>query len=513
MATIGHSITRNIGLSWIGHFLYVATQVARIPLLYRIFEEHARGTWFLMISIIGFLGMLELGLGGALTRYYARSFGLTSSKNGAGHLSFEILASNAKTIFSGLGMGGFVVCFVAGYGYLRTLDIFHQFTLGILVAWLLLSVGQGIAMTSQQYSALLNARGYVGMGSLIQAASSMCSIVLLIPALLFRGSLVYVSLVDVLRTAVVLSILRQYCRRHITEYFPITWSFNWSVFVLLLRNSLIPSLAMMGAALVSNTDSMYISSLLDIRKVSDYYNSQQLVTQLFNLCTLIMTSALPSLFTTFGGGDIALFRSLYHRILKYSVIFYAACGSYVLFTGKHILELWLGPGHYIGFPVLSCLVLFYFMEMQNSLFQVVQFSRERYPMVWTYWFSASLRFGITLFLIRHYGLVGVVLGKLVAQLCTTDWFSAYFCLKSLEAWPFNRARLKKALGIYCPVFVFLTVGYATRISAYGRLPSLILQTCAYGMLALPALFIFMDRETRERLSLRFRRLLLLAPEG
>lgn len=513
------SIQFNIGLSWLSQILYVAAQLIRVHILYKIFAESSRGTWFLMVSITGFVVFLELGFSGAFTRFYARSFGAESGENEAflherniPRFSFQHLAENAKIIFSVLSVLAFGVTFFGGLFYLHTVDTFPLFSGGITLSWLFFSLSQGFLMRSFQYSSVLQGRRFVGLDSMVKTGGIILSTLLVLPAVFFRASLVYVSFVELLRGTATFYLLLYSCRRHVPEYVRIAPFFDKNIFKKLWKSSLIPFLAGIGASFFYNTDSFYIASLINVGIVSDYYNTQQIIAQLFGFCISMTSSAFPTLLSIFGTGNMDEFRALYGKTIRYSVMLYAFFGIYILFSGKYIVTLWLGHGHFVGYPILISLLVFYFFELQTAIFINAQFSMEKYPMIWAFWVSAILRYAFTLIFFDsfHLHLLAVIFGKIAAQLLTIGWVGAYFFLKTVNAWPLNFSRFRTALAIYSPIAIFGILGYATRFTSTQVWQGLIFQSFAYMSLAALAAYFLIGKAMRDNMFFRFKRFLALS---
>jgi len=505
------SIAHNVGLSWLSQLLYVFSQAVRVIFLYRLLETGGRGTWFLMISVLGFAAFFELGFTAAFSRFYARGFGSAEADGGSfletkkiQYFSFEKLASNAKVLFTGLGVIGFLLSFVIGLVYLHSVSTFKLFPGGVTLAWFLLSLSQGILFVGYQYSAVLQGRGYPGMDAIIKSGVIFVSLLLLIPAFFIRSSLVYLSLVEVLKAVMTLFILRTVCLQRIKAYFSVPFSFDRSTFFVLFRSSIFPTLTGLGAAFALNTDPMYIASWLDVREVSDYYNAHQFISQLFTFCIVLTSSSFPALLSVFAQGNPQAYRQLYFKVLKYSILIYGLLGGYVLFSGQTILQLWLGRGHAVSFIVLALLLIFSFLEMQASIFGNAQFTVEKYPLLWAYWISAGIRYPISIILMMKFGLSGVVAAKIIAQALTVDWLSAYFCLKVVGSWPLDLKRLRSGFALYVPLFVFVVFGLVTRIPSNSLILKLLLQSLGYFALALPAFYFFSDKDFREKMFLRLK---------
>lgn len=502
MKTIRH----NVGLSWASQALYIAVQLLKVPILYRIFEGTARDTWFLMVSMMAFVAFLEMGFTSSFVRFYARSFGAHDGpaqaalqKKNIPNFPFDVLAGTSKRLFLWLGLFAFLIAFPGGLLYLRTVGTFSNFTIGIIAAWGLLALSQGIIMNAFQYSSVLQGRGYVGIEALIRAGGSLVSVLLLAPAIFFRSSLSYVAFTELARGIAMLILFLYYCKKYVPEYFRVKPFFETLVFKKLWLSSALPFLGNIGASLFYNTDAMFIASWLSIGMVSDYYNTNQAVTQLYGICFAVMTSAFPALLMTFGSGYLVEFRALYYRVMKYAVMLYAILGSYLLFSGKTVFQLWLGQGHFVGYPILILLILYFFLETQNAIWLNAQFSVEKYPMLWMCWLSAGLRYGLTIFLLRetHLHLLAIIVGKFLALALAISLYGAYFCLKTLHVWPLNLERLKKGLALYWPVIIFPAIGYATRMPFQNALLNLIIQTLIYFGIAFFAAYFLMENDVRQ----------------
>src|SRR6267143_3724325 len=65
-------VARNVLSNWINYFLSGVISFFLSPFIVRHLGNSAYGVWVLLVSLTGYLGFLDLGIRGAVTRYVAK---------------------------------------------------------------------------------------------------------------------------------------------------------------------------------------------------------------------------------------------------------------------------------------------------------------------------------------------------------------------------------------------------------------------------------------------------------
>src|SRR5882762_5714592 len=65
-------VARNVLTNWINYFLSGVISFFLSPFIVRHLGDTAYGVWVLLVSLTGYLGFLDLGIRGAVTRYVAK---------------------------------------------------------------------------------------------------------------------------------------------------------------------------------------------------------------------------------------------------------------------------------------------------------------------------------------------------------------------------------------------------------------------------------------------------------
>lgn len=131
-------------------------------------------------------------------------------------------------------------------------------------------------------------------------------------------------------------------------------------------------------------------------------------------------------------------------------------GACVLALGPRLFDLWLGPGHFVGYPILT--VFFVLLVLEAQCFIVSAGSRATEDEAFAPWAlaAAGLKVLCSWLLALEFGLLGIALGTLLAQLLTNHWFMPYRGLRRL------RMSLRQHVSeVLLPVgLVFLVTGAA-----------------------------------------------------
>ena len=100
--------------------------------------------------------------------------------------------------------------------------------------------------------------------------------------------------------------------------------------------------------------------------------------------------------------------------------------------GDTVVTVWLGPGHFAGWPVMLTLCVMLVLFVQQQL--LLGFSRSTGNEIYApcYLLAGALNLAITWALAGPLGVVGVALGTLLAQLATTTWFVPATALARLQ---------------------------------------------------------------------------------
>ncbi len=188
----------------------------------------------------------------------------------------------------------------------------------------------------------------------------------------------------------------------------------------------------LGLVVVLNSDQFFIAGLRGVSQIPAYRAAYIIF---INLEMLAVTFACSSSVFIAQLWQARAFPRV-HRILtlnlRLGLIIMVTGGGCVLALGQRLFNVWLGHGNYIGTPVASAFFLLLFLEAHCVIISTT--SRATEDEAFAIWavVSAVLKVTLSLFLGSRFGLIGIALGTLGAQVVTNHWFMSYRGLRRLQ---------------------------------------------------------------------------------
>jgi O-antigen/teichoic acid export membrane protein len=222
-----------------------------------------------------------------------------------------------------------------------------------------------------------------------------------------------------------------------------------------------------GAVLILGTDNLLIALALGTAAIPGYEAVARLVNTAMLVSLFAVTSSSPFVSNAYAAGDTGgvvriLLRNA--RLCMALMLTIVAClGVY----GEQIVGLWLGPGRFVGYPVLIVFLVILTLEAHHVIHATVIMATGRVVFHWLALGAGLLSVSLSIALVRHLGLLGVVLGTLLAQVITNNWYVPYYTLRALGLSPVTYllkvvAPLVLTFALMCAtaLFVRVTLGQA-----------------------------------------------------
>jgi O-antigen/teichoic acid export membrane protein len=220
----------------------------------------------------------------------------------------------------------------------------------------------------------------------------------------------------------------------------------------------------LGALLLLQTDKIIIATMLGPGAIPQYEAVTKIAFSLMAFSLLIVNTTTPFLSKAHAAGDALQVRTILLRNVRVSTATIAFFGSFVAVFGKGVIDIWLGPGNFAGFPVLWTLLVMVFLEVHHSALAAGTMATGRLDFVWIAIAAGVLNVFIALMLIRPLGLWGVALGAMIAQMLTNNWYAPALTLRH-----FSLSGKTYARTVAAPVLLMLLACLAWNV-LIGRLP-------------------------------------------
>jgi O-antigen/teichoic acid export membrane protein len=501
------SLKINAISNWIALVSTVVVGLMLTPYLIERLGTERYGIWALIISIIGYYGMLELGVNSAIMRYVARY---------AGQKDCNSLNKSVNTAIAILSLFGCVIILVAflAAGALRS--FFHiapQNYNSFNVTVIMLSVTAGVALPGNVLRVVILAHEHFVICNIIRIVRALLKAILFYWVLHSGGGLVHLAVVFC-----VLNLL-EIC----VNFVVIKWLFKYLIFSVMLVSwftaknlvsfGFFSFVAQVGNLMNTKLDSAIIGRFINVGAVGVYNIAAIIYGYLLYLIISLSGVFQPRLAALAGVVSKTDFNDI---IIRYSVIvanFAAAVGAVALCTGEDFLKMWL-PGNFQDVDAATKSLLILVVALMAGKMQDVAVNALRAVKKHKYYAIQTILEGfahltLSILLVRRFGIVGVAVGTAITAIIAKIIVQPlYFCRLFNIKWSHYMLKcivrpLIVVSGIY---LLFYNYVILFTVNSY---PMLFLKGIVILFLYLSVSFFFcLDGRQRGEIIAKFKHILL-----
>lgn len=445
-----------VSVTWLSRFVTIALGLILIPVLFRHMGQEELGLWFLLGQSGAFLGLMDLGVSPTLTRRIAFAKGRSGgdagvAMNEATQAEIAELVATGRVIYRFLTLGVFLIAWTTGFLFLGQIELQQVDHRTLWIAWTVMCLSHALGVWAALWSCLLQGTGHVGWDGLIGIGIQVGSLVAQILAVLFGGGLIALAVIAAVGAVITRFAVLTFMRRRHPELFQIAGRPSWPLFKDMMSPALKYWATGLGAFLILKTDQYFIAYFEGAADIPSYQAAYQLVSNLMQLALAFALASQVFVSQLWQAGQVAQLHRIVQRNLRFALILMATGTACLLTVGENLIDLWLGPGHFIGYPVLAVFCTMLFLETQHSA--IAAASRATEDEAYVFWAlgAGALNLLLTWWLIKPLGLLGIALGTMLAQLLTNNWYVVYRGLWRLRL-PL-RGYLQQVLLPVCLVFL------------------------------------------------------------
>lgn len=434
------SVTRRIAFgaaaSWFSRGLTILLGLVLLPVLFRHLPKEELGVWLLLGQSWAAMGILDLGIGVTLTRRIALAKGKSGGDPNAPLTPESLreiadLTESGRRLYHFMSAGVFVVSWIAGFFYLRHLPLHDVSHATVWIAWTILCASQAFAVWTTVWTCLLQGVGYVGWDALIASFINAGTLIAQIIVVLCGGGLVALAMVAAIGALAQRWLTRWLAQRRRPELFSLRGRWNPAVLRGMPNLAFRAWLTAVGTVLVFNTDQFFIAAAEGAEGIPAYRAAYLAVLNLNMLAVTFATASSVFVSHLWQAREISALHTIVRRNSRLGLLIILCGSSCLLVLGNRLFDVWLGPGHFVGYPTLVVFVALLTLEAHSAIIAIS--SRATEDEAFAAWSIAGglLKIAASWILMRPYGLFGIAMGTLVAQLLTNHWYMVYRGLRRL----------------------------------------------------------------------------------
>jgi O-antigen/teichoic acid export membrane protein len=437
-APASHSATRiarNVFSNWGSFGFSMAVNFFVAPIVVGHLGNAGYGVWTLVVSLTGYLGLLDFGVRGAVTRYTAR-FHTQGDHDRAGGV-----ASSALAIFAAAGFLAILIALVVSVLFLDAFNIPHEYLRSARIVLILTGISVAVSLVTGVFGGILVGLQRFDLQNALEVAVAGMRAATIVLVLRSGRGIVALAAVQLAFTlvrgvaAIVIS-FRQYPELRIgpakvkKEHLRLIASFSMFSF-----------LYYVGTNLVFYTDSVVIGAFLPVGMITFFAIGASLVEYSRALVTGISQTMSPLASSLEARGDEeGLRRSLLFGCRTATMVMLPVATTFMI-RGGSFIGLWMGPQY--AEPsgrVLWVLSLTMLLWPAGHLASSVMFGISKHkPLVPLMLAEGLTNLALSVAWIRSAGILGVAWGTVVPSLAS-----------SLVFWPWY---VRRTLGIRVSAYV------------------------------------------------------------
>lgn len=483
----------NIGVSFVQF---------RILLLHMPLE--ATGIWMIFANLGSYAMFLDMGLTPTLGREVSFAAGSSELCEVERAKRISTLVRSCTIIVGILATtillsGGF-----GGWSYLHTI-VPNSLVKVVKPAWFVYILGVAINLVGQGWFAAIYGLGLVFEEKIIRSVSAILGLVFLSIAIFSYTGFMGLAIAYLLQCLCSV-LMARYVLLKMTPYPLSKERFDLK----LIRNLVGPSVkyaaTLLGGILILQTDNIVIASTLGPQLVPNYQAVAKVITILMSFSMILVMTSTPLASQAYARKDIGVVMQLLSRNQRFALGVIVVLGSFFACFSDRIISVWLGPGHFVGFPIVWVLLIVMLLEAHHQTMAAITMSTGRIVFLVPALIAGVLNIAFSVTLAKFYGLIGVACGTMIAQIMTNNWYAPWYTMKL-----FNIGFAHHARTILFPtislIVVMLTTGTGIRFltshlplffsSAIGAVSTAVFGTISFS-------FIMVTRKERTLLYRKLR---------
>ena len=444
---------KNVGSNWIVSLVTALATCLLTPFVLHSIGVEAYGTWVLITSVTGYLGLLALGVPMASVRYLAE------------HVAADDREGTNRAIGSCLGL--YLLLGSAGLVVGAGLYVFFTFTYTVPPAILVdarIAFAIAVIYVSLWFAALLPegifaAHNDFVVRNVVRIAGVLLRVVLTVGLLTLDATLVVIAIVQFACIAFDFFV----CWLVIRGRYPgtrlkladfdrgmVRRIFSFSLFVLLLQA---------GMRLSFETDSLVIGAFKDVGSIPHFTVGNSLIVYLMEFILAIAAVVMPAATRCKAQGRMAELRETFLKWSKIALTLTLMFGMFLIVLGPRFIAWWIDPSfERPAGQVLQILMTSYlaFLPIRGVALPILMgLGKPRLP-AFGFLAAGVLNLGLSVWLVGPLGLAGVALGTAIPNVLFAALVLVQACRElEISVGAFLRYVVPRALLGALPAFALL----------------------------------------------------------
>ncbi len=414
---------RNVLANWSHYLVTLVVAFFLSPFVVHKLGDDAYGAWVLLCSVVGYMGLLDLGVRGAATRYVAKFHAQCD------HAQASHVASSALVVFLATAIVAIVCSAAAAVLVVPLFSIPAELQLTARTVLLLGGFTMAVSLISGVFEGVVIGLQRFDLQSGLNIAFEILRATLVVILLnagqgLFALAAIQLG-IAILRAAVAIAVSRQLypelkMRPGTSDSRYIRMIFSFSFYSAIINAS---------AQITMYSDAIVISSFLPVSLLAFFAIANNLTLQVCRIVGGVSQTFTPMTSAMKAQGQILEIQKTVLKGSRFTTAVTLPVVLTFLLRGKSFIQLWMGARY--AEPVGDVLWVLALAVATQGAYAIVNstvlgLNRHR-GLIPFFLFEAFANLGLSIWLAQDYGIVGVAWGttipRMLFALFVTPWYA------------------------------------------------------------------------------------------
>lgn len=420
-------VFRGVVTSYAFLFVNGLTLFVLTPLLLRFLGQEGFGLWTAYMSVAGYLGLLNFGLGVAATKYTAayQAEGRREELN-------EVI-NGVFWLFALIGVA--LIAVTVAFSPLAP-KLFHAsppIVRAGQVAFAVLGVAVALRLTANVFGSVVYGVERVDAYKALAGLQVVLYVGLCALFLYLGWGIVGVSAALLVSNAVLLVAYRWFLWKSIPWIHIKPKLVDRAVLKSILPYSLRSFWLSLTARIINQTDVLVIGAFMGPKAITSYALAYTLIFSVGYASSAMAEVVFPRFARMYAEGHEDRLRTEYLRVARLGGAIGMVATVSLALTGESFISFWVGPENFVGNKVFSVFLVFLMLgAVATPAGLVLQAAGQNKQFAISETMNAVLNLGLSVILVRTLGTFGVAIATVVAVSLTSLWYGAVLATRLLR---------------------------------------------------------------------------------
>ena len=182
--------------------------------------------------------------------------------------------------------------------------------------------------------------------------------------------------------------------------------------------------------LLSKSDELFIFAFVSLKMVAYYGNYTMIIYKVSQLFTFVLDGVGAGVGNLVAEGDKKNMMKVFWELMAIRHFIAGFLFTSLYFLLEPFISLWLGPQYILDRTILILLLIYIYMMQSRGVVDMFNHAHGLYADTWSAWAELVLNVGITLIAGYFYGIIGILLGKIVSVFLIVVFWKPYYLFTS-----------------------------------------------------------------------------------